>query len=618
MRRRRRLITWALLATFTLLTASNASTPAARAAEWQASPAFWADFEKFPGGTAGGVKATYRLLDPQGQTIGADVEATASDPIHLVSVPRVPGIYTLEGRLENGAGVELRRAGVPLYFDDAAPPLPAPQVPVGWLPGNEPVVLKLDPPAGPLPLSGIRGYEVSVGEAGVYIETSGDSIPLGFLPEGINQVEVMTVSGSGVRSKARTVSLAVDASAPNVSLQGLPAGWSSGPLKLTALAHDSLSGMDPSGPAGPLTAIAADGGSPTTAPGATASIWLDGSGVHTVRFYGRDAAGNVGDGGPGSPPSQTALVRIDEEAPRVEFAAAQDADDPERIEAFVSDLLSGPSPGRGSIAVRPAGTRASFAPLPTHIGAGRLIARWDSDSYPPGKYEFLATGFDAAGNAATGTSRFHGSKMVLVNPLKTPVTLRSGLAGFHLSGSLRRSAGGPIAGQTVTITESFAAGSDRPLRSTEVRTAADGTFALRLTPGPNREVTASFAGTRLLSRANGPTAHLLAAARVRFRASAASAAIGGRPVVFSGRVAAPGARRALAGLPVELQFSYPGAGWSEFRTVEVDGRGRFRFAYRFSDDDSRGVRFRFRAYVKGREGWPFGPSASRPVSVRGR
>jgi hypothetical protein len=69
---------------------------------------------------------------------------------------------------------------------------------------------------------------------------------------------------------------------------------------------------------------------------------------------------------------------------------------------------------------------------------------------------------------------------------------------------------------------------------------------------------------------------------------------------------------------VELQFRYPGAGWSGFRTVQTDAHGRFRYAYRFSDDDSRGVRFQFRAYAKGREGWPYEPAASRPIAVTGR
>ena len=69
---------------------------------------------------------------------------------------------------------------------------------------------------------------------------------------------------------------------------------------------------------------------------------------------------------------------------------------------------------------------------------------------------------------------------------------------------------------------------------------------------------------------------------------------------------------------MELQFRYPGARWSEFRTLEADARGRFRYAYRFSDDDSRGVRFQFRAHVPGREGWPYEPASSRPVSIEGR
>ena len=89
------------------------------------------------------------------------------------------------------------------------------------------------------------------------------------------------------------------------------------------------------------------------------------------------------------------MVRIDEDPPRVAFAAAQDPAEPERIEATVGDPLSGPSRGRGSIAVRLAGTRARFEELPTRVAGGRLVARWDSDSYPPGKYEFLATGYDA-------------------------------------------------------------------------------------------------------------------------------------------------------------------------------------------------------------------------------
>jgi hypothetical protein len=68
---------------------------------------------------------------------------------------------------------------------------------------------------------------------------------------------------------------------------------------------------------------------------------------------------------------------------------------------------------------------------------------------------------------------------------------------------------------------------------------------------------------------------------------------------------------------VQLQFRLPGLPWSEFRTIQTDRRGRFRYAYRFSDDDSRGARFQFRAYAPAQENWPYEPSGSRPVLVRG-
>jgi hypothetical protein len=605
------------LAGLALLAGVSPSSPAG-ASEWQADTAFEINPREVPGTDYEATQANYRLFGPQGQPIGDVMVTIPPDFLQRVEVPPVPGIYTLEGWLEDAAGKELRRASTALHFDDAVPPPPAPHSPARWLLGDEVAVLNIDPPTGPLPISGTRGYEITLSRGSVHFETSGREVSLGLLPEGVTRAQVVTLSGSGVRSEARTVSFAVDATAPAASLHGLPSGWSNGPVGLTVDARDSLSGMTRTGPAGPFTAIAVDDAAPTITPGATASTWVAGSGVHRVRFYARDGAGNVADGSPGSPAPETALVRIDEVGPRVQFAAAQDPGDPERIEALVADSLSGPNPERGAIGVRPAGTRARLEPLPTRVEPGRLIARWDSDAFAPGKYEFLATGYDVAGNAASGGGRLHGGRMVLVNPLKAQVSLVSKLAGRRLSGTLRRASGGPLAGQTIAIEETFAAGADQRQRTTYVHTGEDGGFSLHLKPGPSRRATASFAGTRLLSRASSDASGLAAATAIRFHASAATAKVGGRPVVFSGKVAAAGARGAVAGLPVELQFDYPGAGWSAFRTVEVDARGRFRYAYRFSDDDSRGVRFRFRAYVKGREGWPYGPGTSRPLSVRGR
>jgi hypothetical protein len=624
----------ALLAVLAPLFAFN--TQAAAEEGWQADKQFPIVWQQLPGTAPGAVKAIYRLRDEEGTQLGPLVERSMLNLVKLQDVPPIPGSYLLEGWLEDAEGRELRRSSTFLRFDDVPPSPPQPQAPARWLLGTEAARLSISHPAEPLPLSGIRGYAVSLDRGGGSYPCAGpglcavaetdlsggiddDTLSLGTLPEGTTYARVVAVSRAGVASAPRTAVFEVDATVPQVSLVGVPAGWSAGPVRLTAQASDPLSGMAANGPSGPFTAIAVDGGAPTVAAGDTATAWVGGSGIHTVAFYARDAAGNVAGGSLQTPPPQTALVRIDETPPKVEFAPAQDPADPERIEATVSDAHSGPSQSRGAIAVRRAGTRARFEQLPTRVEGNRLVARWNSDDYPQGKYEFLATGFDAAGNAATGTDRARGGRMVLVNPLKVPVALTAELSGLRLGGRLRRAAGGPLAGQEVTIAETFADGAAPAERTTVVHTHSDGTFSLRLRRGPSRELSASFAGTQLLSRANAPAGRLTAKTQVRLHASAATAEIGGRPVVFKGRVATAGTvPRAGAKLPVALQFRYRGAAWSEFRTVEMDARGRFRYAYRFSDDDSRGVRFRFRAYVKGREGWPYEPSASRPVTVTGR
>jgi hypothetical protein len=165
------------------------------------------------------------------------------------------------------------------------------------------------------------------------------------------------------------------------------------------------------------------------------------------------------------------------------------------------------------------------------------------------------------------------------------------------------------------VVERFGPGAGIPERVTSVSTGADGRFALRLAPGPSREVLAVFAGTRTRTRTSSSPARLGVRSGVRLWASSASALIGGRPVVFRGRVA--GEEVPAGGLAVQLEFRLPGIPWSEFRTLQTDRDGRFRYAYRFSDDDSRGVRFLFRAYVNAQDDWPYEPGGSLPVAIRG-
>jgi len=312
---------------------------------------------------------------------------------------------------------------------------------------------------------------------------------------------------------------------------------------------------------------------------------------------------------------------------------------------------------RGTIAVRPSGSSQRFQPLATAAHDGSLRAFWNSDSYPQGNYEFRATGYDVAGNEASTQLGTDGAPLVLANPLKTPAAISFGFGGRQLiwhhckrqtvgvrchrevivafdrrpaertvpfghgipvSGRLTTASGAPLAGLEIEVDETFVAGSSPRRRTTTVVSGADGTFLARLEPGPNRQVVVGFAGTRQLTRAAGRELQLGVRARVGLRASDATATIGGAPVAFRGKVDHQDAAIPSTGLAVELQFQVLGSPWSEFRTVQTDAYGRFSYPYAFSDDDSRGIRFQFRAVVPEQTGWPYESGASRPVAVTGR
>jgi hypothetical protein len=589
--------------------------------------------------------------------------------IEYVQVPS-PGRYTADVWLESAGGAAGQAASATLLFDDARPGSSRPLPPAGWVAGDAAAIVEVEHPAAPQPLSGIRGYAISVDRGSGSEPCAGsarcslaetdlgggvddDTISLGLLPEGANVVRVVTVSGSGMRSaETRSTVVRVDATRPTVALHGAPRGWANGPVRLTASAADDLSGMAAAGPNGPFTAIAIDRGVPRVEAGDSAAAAVSGEGSHSVTFYARDGAGNTGEESPGS-----VTVQIDESPPRVAFAAVRDPAQPERIEATVTDSLSGPDPARGSIAVRRAGSRQPFVPLPTTVSGDGLSGHWNSDAFAPGTYEFRATGYDVAGNGTSSERRDNGTRLVLVNPPKTAARIAAGFGGRRLiwqrcsqkderrrcrreeiepfeqrpprrtvpygrgvsfAGRLTSASGSPLGGLPVEVVESFDAGAGSPQRRTTVETAADGTFLTRLSPGPSRRIEVEFAGNRTLTGASSEGVRLNVLSGVRIRASSASARIGGAPVVFKGRVADLGAAIPVAGRPVELQFRFPGSEWSQFRTVRTDAHGRFHYTYSFSDDDSRGVRFQFRAFAPAEDDWPYEPATSRPVFVTGR
>ncbi len=621
---------------------------------WHAEPSFALRWSNPPrDGQAPVAAVHYRLLDPTGQVTLAESELRwPATSIQHLTVPAVPGAYTAEVWLEDTTGEAGSPVAATLRFDDAAPGRVEPSPATGWIGRSGlPFALRLGRPEGPEPLSGIRGYAASVdpvpgaspcadrytcsdAETDLHGGSAGNLLMLDGLPEGTSYVDAVAVSGSGIHSAAvGSTVLRVDKTDPVTRLSGVPDGWSNRPLTLTATATDGLSGMLASGIGGPFTAIRSDGGAPTAAAGNSVTTTLIDSGIHTVSYYARDAAGNVADGGTlnghRSNPPATATVRIDREAPRLAFANAQDPADPERIEVHVVDSLSGVDRGRGRISVRPLGSGERFEDLPTEAAGDALRARWSSDAYPPGEYEFRATAYDKAGNPASTRSRGNGTEMRLLAPLKTSTTLLTGFGGERrrtvpygrrvtFGGRLIAGRRAPLVGAPVRVLERFASGSGLAERATVVRTGAGGGFELRLAPGPSREIVAVAPATATLRGASSRPMRLTVRTGLKLNVSSGFAKVGGRPIVFSGRVFSTGAEIPTDGKAVQLQFRLPGLRWSEFRTIRTDRRGRFRYAYRFADDDSRDVRFQFRAFAPAQAGWPFEPAGSAPVAVIGR
>ncbi len=593
--------------------------------------------------------AHYRLLDPRGQVLIGDTTLPwAATSVEHLSVPPAPGIYRAEVWLEDGNGAQGAPLSARLRFDDARPSHVEPQPAPGWI-GRAafPYTVHLGHPAGPHPLSGILGYAVSIDDSpsgepcpggGACAESAlalrggiaGDSLALDELPEGVSYLHAVALSGSGMPSALPgDTPLRVDKTDPVTRIAGVPSGWSSRPLTLTASAVDAASGMAAAGAGGPFTAIRIDGGAPVLAAGAGVTATVIASGVHTVAYYARDAAGNVDDGGfsngrPNHPPATT-TVKIDREPPALSFAGAQNPLDPERIEVRAADSHSGLDLSRGSIAVRRLGSGERFARLPTELSPGRLSARWDSGAHPGGEYEFQATAFDRAGNAATTSTRADGTPMRLQGPLKSALRLLTPTRrravrygrGIWFGGRLIGGRRTPLTGIAVRVVERFSGGSAAAERISTVRTGAGGKFGLHLAAGPSRQVVAEVASTATTRGTSSDPLAVVVHTRLVLRASTTAARVGGAPVIFHGKVAAGGASVPSDGKAVQLQFRLPGLPWSEFRTVRTDRRGRFRYAYRFADDDSRGVRFQFRAYAPAQAGWPFEPAGSLPVTVLG-
>ena len=590
-----------------------------------------------------------KVLDAQGGVAVPERTMQPAQRLDDLTVPNNPGFYSVQIWLEDAAGNTGAPATASLRFDDRRPGPAQPVVPAEWLSRGElPLQVRLDHPPAPLPASDIQGYAVSIddraggdpcaaldrcssAETDLKDGIGGDRLPVQDLSEGTSFIHAAAVSGSGMKSAlVRHAEIRYDRTDPLTVLGGAGPGWSNRPVHLIAHATDELSGMEPASGGAPATFIRVDGRVAAGAAGDKAETTIDSEGVHEISYYARDLAGNIDDGievnGLRNRAPATEAVRIDLSGPVLAFSAAQDPQDPELIHVTVRDSLSGPDRGRGTIGVRRAGDDGPYSPLTTTFAEGGLEARWNSDAFAPGRYEFAAVAYDLAGNSSSTTSREGGGAMLLPNPLKTrtALTLRRGRIGAvpygsrpFVRGRLATASGAPPSRRPVEVIEHFAAGSALETRVSRLRTRPDGRFSLRLGNGPSRTVQLRFPGDRRLAASLSRPARIMVGGLITLRTSSGFAVVGGRPLVFSGRVGQRLAKPPPTGKRIDLQFRLVGGTWKTFRSIHAGVSGAFRLPYRFVDQESRGTRFEFRALAGGEGSWPYARAVSAIRTVVG-
>jgi len=596
--------------------------------------------------------ARVTITGPGAHSETTDHSGTDLERIDGVEVPAV-GSYTAQVQLVDAAGntTAASSAGVTLRFDDTVPVKSQPEKANGWISRAE-----LDagyeqtwtrPSTPQVPPSGIEGYRAvsdtspgtdpcdgasdhracggALTEAG--IGSNRRLLDADDLAEGTNHFHVVPVSGSGMRATAvGHTPLKVDLTDPRTELGGVPDGWARAPVEVEAVATDPLSGMEDTDEfpddAAPRTVVSVDGSAVEDADGDVAAT-VSGEGVHQVRYWARDLAGNENDGAAGNAEPGTASVRIDSTAPSVGFTNHQDPEDPDRLVAPASDGLSGVA--GGAIAYREQGA-VTWTALETTLTGGELVARIDSaDMDPAIRYEFRARAVDAAGNERLTTKRADGSEMSVVGPFRAATAITGfGIGGKQrikvrygkqpvVAGWLVDSSGAGVPGADVELEEELAAGAASAGAARVLRTDGAGRFSAKLPKGPSRAVVASFSGDRKRLGSASSRARLQVKAGVTLRTRRSVRA--GSRIVFGGRVKARGARFARRGKSVEVQVRV-GSRWKTVgRSIHTDGNGRYRLHYRFVATYTKPVRYRFRTVVLRERGWPYLPAVSRVRSV---
>jgi hypothetical protein len=453
-----------------------------------------------------------------------------------------------------------------------------------------------------------------------------------------NQCAPSDVAKTWLRGITITLVDLTDPVLTDVSGTLLSGGWLRGPQTLAASSSDSGSGASALLASVNGSAVGSAPGQCNTISGSTLASRLaacDPSVHPSFETSSETSAAPFRDGEnavsicafdfAGDQTCQSNAVLVDNTPPVLAFENAEDPRDPEAIAAPVSDATSGVASGQ--ISLRSAGSGAAWQSVPTGLGSGMLTTRVDSESYPPGRYELLASATDNAGNAQTSSARLDGAPMVLDFPLKTTtqITTRLHPGGgskirlpygerAFVTGRLRDVTGRPLPHRTVQVIEHYAPGAVVEQRVLSGATDAHGRWQARLAAGPTRVVSASYGGNRRFIGSQQGGGRVVVRSKASFRTSRKRISEG-KSVSFHGRIAHRGAQIPGAGKLVELQVRQGAHKWNTVEeAIHSDSHGRYKLRYRFGRFYNSDVRYLFRVKVDHEQNWPY----HAPVRSRAR
>jgi hypothetical protein len=184
---------------------------------------------------------------------------------------------------------------------------------------------------------------------------------------------------------------------------------------------------------------------------------------------------------------------------------------------------------------------------------------------------------------------------------------QAGLARSDHAGVIRGAIAGVGAGATVCALSRVNGG---PITvDATATTAADGSYVLRLAPGPSREVFVHYVSGDTVVARHGLS--LSSAVRPQLAVKPTHGVRDHDRLYFQGRLPGPACSERL----VKVQAKLGKKRWQVFRTDRTDADCRFAARYKLrATDNAR--RYRFRALVPQAEGYPYLRGASRTFKVK--